>query len=60
MSKNVRYIISKIKLILMKNEELLRDKDVRKWLKVVYPLLLEHSSVSDKEFFESIYPELFD
>ena len=60
MSKNVRYIISKIKLILMRNEELLRDKDVRKWLKVVYPLLLEHSSVSDKEFFESIYSELFD
>jgi len=54
-----RKITSKIRRILERNNELLRDKEVRKWLRLVYPLLLEHSSVRDKEFFEGLYPNLF-
>jgi hypothetical protein len=59
-SRNVRYTVSRIKAILQRNTELLKDEDVRRWLRLLYPLLLEHSSVRDKEFFESIYSELFD
>ena len=44
MSKNIRCVISRIKLIHVRNEELLRDKDVRRWLKPVYPLILGHGS----------------
>ena len=59
-NSKIRYIISIIRRILSRNIELLEDNEVRRWLQVMYPLLLEHSSSRDKEFFKSIYPELFD
>ena len=43
MSRNARYIVSKIRLILERNVELLKNGDVRRWLRVVYPLLLEYA-----------------
>lgn len=55
----VRYIISRIRYILLRNMDLLKDEDVKKWLKLMYPLLLEHSSARDKEFFESLSTYLF-
>ena len=60
MSRNARYIVSRIRLILENNDRLLRDKDVKKWLKLVYPLILEHSSARDKEFFKLLGTYLFD
>lgn len=60
MSRNARYVISRIRLILERNVELLKDEDIRKWLRVVYPLLLEHASMRDKEFFKSLSTYLFD
>jgi len=57
--KSVKRIISKMRAILSKNKDLLEDEVVKEWLKVVYPLVLEHASASDKEFFERIYPYLF-
>ena len=56
---NVRYVVSRIRAILQRNMELLKDRDVKRWLKLLYPLLLEHASMRDKEFFESICPYLF-
>ena len=57
--KNVRRIISRMRNILSNNRDLLEDKEVKEWLKVVYSLLLEHGSSRDKEFFEAICPYLF-
>ena len=57
--KNARYVVSRIRALLQNNMELLKDKDVKKWIRAMYPLLLEHSSSRDKEFFKSIYPYLF-
>ena len=60
MARSTKYIVSRIRSILQNNMELLKDNDVRKWLKLLYPLLLEHGSMWDKEFFERLYPYLFD
>ena len=57
--KNVRSIISRIRSILSKNKKLLEDEEVKRWLRVIYPLLLEHASTRDKEFFKRLCPSLF-
>jgi len=58
-SGRARYIVSRIRLILEKNSGLLRDVDVRNWLRITYPLLLEHASIRDKEFFKTLSIYLF-
>ena len=60
MSRNASYIVSRIRLILERNIELLKDEDVRRWLRIIYPLLLEHASMRDKEFFKSLSTYFFD
>ncbi len=59
MSGKARYIVSRIRLILERNSGLLRDADVRKWLCITYPLLLEHAPIRDKEFFKTLSTYLF-
>ncbi len=56
--KKVTCIINRIRKIIEEDPSILNDRDVKRWVRLVYPLLLEHGSVRDKEFFESIYSEL--
>ena len=59
-NERVTRIISNVRKIIEENPSILNDEDVKRWLRLVYPLLLEHGSLGEKEFFKMIYTELFD
>ena len=56
----VRRILREMRRMLESNPKLLKDPEVKKWLRFAYPLILEYGSLRDKEFFEAIYSELFE
>ncbi len=55
-----RYVVSRIRVVLQRNKELLKDVEVKKLLRLTYPLLIEYGSGREKEFFKSLYPDLFE
>ena len=59
-NERVARIISNVRKIIEENPSILNDEDVKRWLRLVYPLLLEHGSLREKKFFKMIYTELFD
>lgn len=59
MAREIQRIVSRIRSILSNNKKLLEDEEVKRWLRIIYPLLLEHASVRDKEFFKRLGPSLF-
>ena len=54
----VRKLLRSIVNLLLKNEKLLEDVEVREWPKVIYPFAIGYGDSFTKDFFESLYSKL--